>query len=76
MVYTMGDEADDILCSQGLSDEEKKKYETVKKKFEDYFIKRHNLIFERANQVNQRSQKEGESVDSFVTVDMVPFMMR
>ena len=39
---------------------------TVKKKFEDYFVKCHNPIFERAK-FNQRSQKEGESVDSFVT---------
>ena len=39
---------------------------TVKRKFEDYFVKCHNQIFERAK-FNQRSQKEGESVDSFVT---------
>ena len=39
---------------------------TVKKNFEDYFVKCRNPIFERAK-FNQRSQKEGKSVDNFVT---------
>jgi len=34
LVYAMGDEADDILCSMGLSEEDKKNYDTVKTKFE------------------------------------------
>ena len=34
LVYTMGDEADDILRSQGLTDEEKMTYEVVKKELE------------------------------------------
>ena len=66
LVYAMGDEADDILCSMGLSDEEKKNYETVKAKFEAHFIKRRNPIFEQAK-FNQCRQEEGESVDSFIT---------
>ena len=41
-VYTMGDEADDILRSQGLTDEEKMK------ELEKYFVKRHNPNYERA----------------------------
>lgn len=56
MVYMMGDGADDILHSQGLTDVEKRKYKTLTKKFEDYFVK-----------FNQRNQKEGESINSFVT---------
>ena len=39
----------------------------MKKKFEEYFVKRCNPIYKRAK-FNQRSQKEGESVVSFVTV--------
>ena len=62
----MGDAAEDILCSLDLSDDEKKVYVTVKEKFERHFIKRRNLIFERAK-FNQRRQKEGESVNSFIT---------
>ena len=62
----MGDEADDILCSMGLSDEEKKNYETVKAKFDVHFVKRRNPIFERAK-FNQHRQEEEESADSFIT---------
>ena len=35
-------------------------------KFEAYFVKRHNHIFERAK-FNQRKEEEGELVDSFIT---------
>ena len=66
LVYCMGDTMDDILCSLDLSEDDKKVYNTVKGKFEQYFIKRRNVIFERTK-FNQRRQKEGESVDSFIT---------
>ena len=36
LVYTMGDVADDILASFRLSDEEKKKYDTVVGRFETF----------------------------------------
>ena len=64
--YVSVDEADDILASFGLTEDEKKVYDTVKGKFESYFIRRRNVIFERAK-FNRRDQKEGESVDSFIT---------
>ena len=38
----------------------------VVEKFERHFIKKRNVIFERAR-FNQRKQEEGESVDDFVT---------
>ena len=66
LIYTMGDQADDILCSFNLNEDEKKQYETVKAKFESHFVKRRNQIFERAK-FNQRVQNVGESVDSFIT---------
>ena len=62
----MGDEADDILSSLGLFDDDKKSYDTVKAKLEGHFVKRKNVIYERAR-FNLRRQEEGESVDSFVT---------
>ena len=62
----MGDLADDILTSFGLSDDDKKKYDVVKAKFERHFIKRRNKIYERAK-FNQRRQLPGESVDDFIT---------
>ena len=66
LVYTMGDAADDILSSFGLTDDEKKDYDTVVEKFDRHFVKKRNVIFERAR-FNQRKQEEGESVDDFVT---------
>ena len=66
LIYTMGAKADDIFQSFGLSDDDKKKYETVKAKFESHFVKRRNVIYERA-MFNKHKQEEGETVDSFIT---------
>ena len=61
LIYSMGNEADDILRSFGLS-EDSKKYDTVVAKFESHFVKRRNVIFEWAK-FNMRKQEEGEAVD-------------
>ena len=66
LIYTVGDQADDILASFSLSAEESKTYGIVKSKFDNYFVKRRNVIYERAK-FNMRRQREGESVDAFVT---------
>ena len=66
LVYSMGDEADDILRSFGFSTDDGKKYDVVKAKFDGHFVKRRNVIYERA-QFNQRIQEHGESVDAFIT---------
>ena len=59
----MGDEAEDILYSFVLSDENQKKYDTVKKAFDDHFIiPKHNTIW-----AGEIQQEEGESVDTFIT---------
>lgn len=60
----MGDEADDILSSFGLSEDDQK--DMVKVKLDTHFIKRRNVIYERAK-FNNRSQEQGEPVDSFIT---------
>ena len=62
----MGDMADDILCSFGLNSEEAKKYDMVMEKFESHFVKIRKIIFKRAT-FNQRCQREGDSVDNFIT---------
>ena len=66
IIYSMGDEADDILTSLDLSAADKKKYKTVLAKSDKYFIPRKNVIFERAK-FNQRQQMEAETVDNFIT---------
>ena len=65
LIYTMGDMADEILSSFGFS-EESGKYDTVKGRFEGYFVKRRNVIYEWAK-FNMRRQQEGEPVDEFIT---------
>ena len=66
LIYTMGDEADDILRSFTLTEEDARVYATVKGKFESHFVKRRNVIFERAK-FNMRKQEEKEPVDAFIT---------
>ena len=66
LIYSMGDEADDILSSFTMSDDDREKYDAVEAKFEGHFIIKRNIIFERAK-FNLRLQKEGESADNFIT---------
>ena len=66
VIYCMGDTADGILTLLGLSDEERKVYNTVKTKLEEHFVKKCSVIFERAK-FNSRVQQQGERVDSFIT---------
>ena len=65
LIYSMGEEAEDILESFRLSDDEQKSYETVRTKFESYFVKKRNIVFDRIS-FFQRRQEEGEPVASFV----------
>ena len=65
-IYSMRDEVEDIFHLFGLSDANRKKYDIVKKRFDDHFIPTHDTIFERAR-FNHRVQEEGESVDAFIT---------
>ena len=66
LIYAMGDQADDILKSFKLTDAQAKKYDTVKSRFDEHFVVRRNIIFERAK-FNRRVQEEGETVDLFIT---------
>ena len=45
--------------------EDRKKYNAVLKKFDDYCKVRWNTIFERAK-LNRRSQREGESTEQYI----------
>lgn len=63
-ISSLGDKAEDILTSFNLKDNELK-YDTVKGKFNNYFVKRRNTIYEQAR-FNSRTQGENESVDEFI----------
>ena len=62
----MGGEADDIITSFGLSEQEMKSYETVRNRFQNQFIAKRNVILERAK-FNVRIQDENEVVEDFIT---------
>ena len=55
----------DILDSFRLSDDQQKLYATVRGKFESYFLKKRNIVFDWINLFRIR-QEEGEPVASFV----------
>ena len=60
-IYAMGEEADDILQSFWLTEDERKSNTTVRDKFQSFFVKRRNTVYERCR-FNLRCQEEGESV--------------
>jgi len=62
----MGDQAD-ILRSFRLLYKDAKKYKVVKDKFELNFVKKCNVMFNRAR-FNKWKQEDGEPVDSFITI--------
>ena len=59
LLYSMSEEADDILTSLSLTDEEIQAYGTVKGKLDSYFIGSRNVIYEsvKFNQRKQESRK-------------------
>ena len=65
LLYCLGEEADNILASTNLTDEDRKKYSEVLAKFDGLFKVRKNVIFERAR-FNRREQEEGETVEHFI----------
>ena len=66
LIYTMGDQADDIPNSFKLSSTQLKQYHTVKTKFDEYFVVCRNVIIKRAK-FNQCRKEDGRSVDTFIT---------
>ena len=66
LIYSMGDEADDILAALKLTTSERKSYKTVKEKLDKHFVIKRNVIYERAK-FNMRMQRNGEPVGNFIT---------
>lgn len=54
------------MQSLGIAAEDQNNYDVVKKRLEDFFIIKRNVIFERAK-FYLRSQQENETVDVFIT---------
>jgi len=64
LIYAMGDQADDILTSFKLSATQLKRCHTVRKKFDELFLVRRNVVFGRAKFVQHR-QEEAERADVY-----------
>jgi len=58
--------AEDVLTSTDITEDDKKKFDSVIAKFDSFFKVRKNVIFERAR-FNRRSQEDGESAEEFIT---------
>ena len=63
LVYIMGEESEDILLQAAVTP---KSYAETLQCFENHFVPRRNIIFERYK-FNSKVQKPGESVESFIT---------
>ncbi|UYV80311.1 hypothetical protein LAZ67_18002370 [Cordylochernes scorpioides] len=66
LIYIMGDKAEEILILFNLSEAQIDDYKLVVSKFQDYFVGKRNVIYERAK-FNRRSQGETEPVEEFIT---------
>ena len=66
LLYAMGEEAEDTLASTNPTAAERRDYDKVVKKFDEFFKVRKNVIFERAR-FNKRCQGSEESVEQFIT---------
>ena len=77
LLYAMGSDADDVMLSFHLAPDDACDYDKVKDRFERHFVKKRNVIYERAK-FNTRCQEKEESVDaiSHSTVTTKNYMMR
>ena len=62
LLYCLGTEAEDVLRSTNISEDDRKKYNVVHEEFDAFFQVRKNVIFERAR-FNRRNQLEGETAE-------------
>ena len=65
LLYCLGEEAESVLTSTNISEEERKDYAAVLAKFDGFFQVRRNVIFERAR-FNRRCQLPGESAEQYI----------
>ena len=67
LLYCLGEEAEDVLSSTNISEDDKTDYSKVLVKFNGFFKVRKNVILERAK-FNRRFQLPGESAEQYITV--------
>ena len=66
LLYCMGEEAGDVLTTTNITVADRKKYDKVVEKLDEFFKVRRNTVFERAK-FNRRNQMQGESIEQYIT---------
>ena len=66
LLYCLGEEAEDVLSSTNISEEDKAKYSNVLEKLNGFFNVRKNVILEPAK-FNRHNQLPCESVEQYIT---------
>ena len=66
LLYCLGEEANDVLSSTNISAEDRKKYDQVMGKLDEYFQVRKDMIYERAR-FNRHDQLDGETAEEYIT---------
>ena len=65
LLYCLGDDAEDVLCSTNISEADGKKYNKVLENFDQFFQVQKSVIIERAR-FNSRNQQEGETSEQYI----------
>ena len=66
LLYCLGEEADDVLTSTNISEANRKVYDSVMAKLDEFFKVRKNTIFEQAK-FNRRNQLAGQTAEQYIT---------
>lgn len=65
LLYCLSEEAEDILTSTNISEDNRKKYDRVLAKFDSFFKIRKNVIIE-CSKFNKHSQSPDEPAEQFI----------
>ena len=65
LLFHMGKRAEELFRLFNLDADEQDSYNIVRDRFDAHFVRRRNVIYERAR-FNQRVQKDGESAEDFI----------
>ena len=66
LLYCLGEQAEDIFASFNLIEVDEKKFDVVIGRFNQFFIVKKNVIFERALS-NKKKQAPSETAKDFIT---------
>ena len=65
LLYAMGEEAETVLASTSITNEERQVYNSDQYKFDSFFKEASNFIFKRAS-FNHRVQMNGETAEQLI----------